>query len=354
LDSALPELPYAHGGPAGSGILRKSPEDFTVEEDLGFEPSGSGEHVFLRIEKRGENTDWLARQLARFASVPQSQVSYAGLKDRHARTVQWFSVQLPGKTEPDWSAFDTPSVTVLETRRHNRKLRRGALRGNRFHLRIALLDHNPERLRANLDAVKREGVPNYFGEQRFGHEGGNLTRAREILSGALPVRDRHERGLLYSAARSFLFNQVLARRVREGTWNRPLPGDAFMFSSSNSFFRGEILTPEIAERVRRNEIHPSGPLWGRGENPLSGEALALETEALTEHQTLCRGLEEHGLEMARRPLRLLPDEFQWNLDADSLQLEFFLPAGDYATTLVRELVSVRDQQSRAGLNHGQL
>jgi len=338
----LSPLPYAHGGPAGQGILRQTPEDFTVEEDLGFEPSGQGEHVFLHIEKRGENTDWLARQLARFAGVPQSQVSYAGLKDRHARTVQWFSVQLPGKADPDWSAFDTPSVKVIEACRHHRKLRRGALRGNRFQLQIGLRDHAPERLCANLDAVKNEGVPNYFGEQRFGHEGGNLSRAHELFSGALTVRDRHQRGLLYSAARSFLFNQVLARRVRDGNWNRALAGDAFMFSSSNSFFRGEVVTPEIAGRVSQGEIHPSGPLWGKGENPLCADALALETEVLAEYPALCRGLEEHGLEMARRPLRLLPADFRWNLDADRLQLEFFLPAGDYATTLVRELLTTRE------------
>lgn len=339
MDFPLPDLPYAHGGPAGHGILRQTPEDFTVEEELSFAPSGHGEHMFLRIEKRGENTDWVARRLANFAGVPQNRIGYAGLKDRHARTVQWFSVQLQAREEPDWSAFATPGITVLEACRHNRKLKRGALHGNRFHLRIVLGEHDAERLRANLEAVEKEGVPNYFGEQRFGREGGNLRRARELFAGELTVRDRHERGLLYSTARSFLFNQVLARRVQEGTWNRPLPGDAFMFSSSHSFFRAPEITPEIAERARRGEIHPSGPLWGKGENPLSAEALALESEVLAEHQTLCRGLEEHGLEMARRPLRLLPAEFSWNLDADGLQLEFFLPAGDYATTLVRELIS---------------
>lgn len=339
MDLPLVEPPYAHGGPAGRGLLRQTPEDFTVEEDLGFEPSGQGEHVFLHIEKRGENTDWVARQLARFAGVPPSQVGYAGLKDRHARTLQWFSVQLPGKTEPDWSAFASPAIRVLEACRHNRKLKRGALRGNRFHLNIALQEHDATLLCTRLEALQKDGVPNYFGEQRFGRDGGNLYRARELFAGELTVRDRHERGLLYSTARSFLFNQVVARRVRDGTWNRPLAGDAFMFSSSHSFFRAPKITPDIAERVQRGEIHPSGPLWGLGENPVSSDALQLESEILAEHADLCRGLEAHGLEMARRPLRLLLRDFQWNLETDRLQLEFFLPAGDYATTLVRELVS---------------
>lgn len=329
-------LPHAWGGPAATGTLKATPEDFVVEELLGFEPSGEGEHIFLRVEKVGENTDHLARQIARHAEVPRQAVSYAGMKDRQARTIQWYSVQVPGKREIDWSGLESETVRVLETRRNSRKLRTGALRGNRFTITVRSLQGEQAQIEERLQRIAADGVPNYFGPQRFGHGGRNLEQALAMFSGALKLRDRNLAGIYLSAARSHVFNAVLARRVTDGSWNQALPGDVFMFGDSHSFFR-ETLDDEIRRRVEAQEIHPSGPLWGKGDLP-SGETVgALETEVAQSLHAFCEGLEGAGLEMSRRPLRLCVPDLKWQFSEDSvLCVTFSLVAGAYATAMLRE------------------
>lgn len=315
------------------------PDDFVVDEILGFQPCGEGEHVFLRIEKRGENTDYTARQLAKFAGLPKHAVSYAGMKDRHGKTTQWFSVHLPGKRELDWGAFNSPAVSVLEAVRHNRKLKKGALQGNRFAITVRELEGERERIEEILRRTAAEGVPNYFGPQRFGRSGQNLAQAQAFFTGELKLRDRHLEGIYLSAARSHVFNQILARRVAEGSWNRAIAGDVFMFADSHSFFK-DALTPEIERRVAALEIHPSGPLWGKGESAAGDAALAIETETAASHALFCEGLARAGLEMTRRPLRLPVPDLQWDFpEACSLRIRFSLPAGAYATALLREAVA---------------
>jgi tRNA pseudouridine13 synthase len=333
-------LPYAHGGPAGTGQAKVVPEDFVVEEILGFEPSGEGEHEFLRIEKRGENTDYVARQLARFAGVPVRNVGYAGLKDRHGRTIQWFSVQLPGKAGPDWRQLDSDSLRVLDIARNSRKLKKGAAAGNRFEITVRDIRADRSLLEQRLSQVAEQGVPNYFGAQRFGREGQNLARARELFEGTAGRIDPHKRGIYLSAARSEIFNRILARRVADGTWNHSLEGDAFMFPDSRSFFKSEALTPEILERVANREIHPSGVLWGIHPSVATDEAAAVEHAVAEELADFCRGLEAFGLETARRPFRLCPEQMQWEFpEPETLRLSFALPAGAYATMVLRELLS---------------
>jgi len=333
-------LPYAHGGPVGSATLKAAPEDFLVEEILGFEPSGTGEHVFLKVEKRGENTEYVARQLARHAGVGSREVGYAGLKDRHGLTVQWYSVQLPGKDGPDWNALASPSLRVLETNRNSRKLKKGAAGGNRFVITLKQVDGDPEALSARLRHIGELGVPNYFGKQRFGHEGQNLARAAELFAGTLGRIDPHKRGLYLSAARSEIFNRLLARRVADGTWNQAVEGDAFMFGDSRSFFKPEAITPEILQRLADRDIHPSGVLWGKGASAATGAAAALELAVAEALADFCRGLERFDLDTARRPFRLCPQDLRWEFpDPASLRLQFALPSGAYATTLLRELVS---------------
>lgn len=333
-------LPYAHGGPAGTGQAKAAPEDFVVEELLGFEPSGDGEHEFLRIEKRGENTEWVARQLAKFAGVPARNVGYAGLKDRHGRTIQWFSVQLPGKAGPDWQPLESESLRVLDVARNNRKLKKGANAGNRFELTVRELNVDQELLEQRLTQAAEQGVPNYFGAQRFGHDGQNLARARELFDGTAGRIEPHKRGIYLSAARSELFNRILARRAALGSWNRALDGDAFMFPDSRSFFKPDELTPEILQRVERREIHPSGVLWGTQPSAATATAAGIEQSVADELPDLCRGLEAFGLETARRQFRLCPEQMAWDFpEPDVLRLRFSLPAGAYATTVLRELVA---------------
>ncbi|HEB99392.1 MAG TPA: tRNA pseudouridine(13) synthase TruD [Thiotrichales bacterium] len=335
----LDELAHAHGGPVGTGHLRSRPEDFEVEEILGFEPDGEGQHRLLWVQKRDTNTDWLAGRLARFAGVKRRDVGYAGLKDRHAVTRQWFSVDLAGSDEPDWSALDIEGVTVLRAERHRRKLRRGTLQGNRFRIVIRELEAEPARLEARLDAVRRLGVPNYFGEQRFGRNGANLQTAKAMFGGR-KIRDRHARSLCLSAARSWLFNDILNVRVERGDWNRPLAGDVMMLAGTRSHFLAGETDAGLERRVHEFDIHPTGPLWGRGELPTRSEAAALEAELPRRHPLFCQGLERAGLEQERRALRLPVPDLAWTLDteAGTLTLEFTLPAGAYATTVLREIV----------------
>lgn len=334
------DLPYAHGGPAGTGLAKISPEDFVVEETLAFQPSGEGEHVFLRIEKRGENTEYVARQLARFAGVAIRNVGYAGLKDRHGRTVQWYSVQLPGQEGPDWRELESETLRVLEIARNSRKLRKGANLGNRFEITLREVQADRALLERRLNQIAQLGVPNYFGAQRFGHEGKNLERARELFEGGTKRISPHQRGIYLSAARSEIFNRILARRVAAATWDRAIPGDAFMFQGSHSFFKPEALTGEILERVGTLEIHPSGTLWGIGAPVVTDEAAAMEQAVAKELYDLSDGLERLGVETARRQFRVCPENMRWDFrDPGILSLGFTLPAGAYATAVLRELLT---------------
>jgi tRNA pseudouridine13 synthase len=330
------ELPYACGKPPLQGVLRSTPQDFQVEEILGYDADGAGEHALLWVEKCGANTDWVARELARFAGVPPVAVGYAGLKDRHAVTRQTFSVQLAGKPDPDWSAFPHAEVKVLAATRHSRKLKRGALRGNRFVLVLRQVHGDRAAAEQVLRQIAERGVPNYFGEQRFGREGGNVAQARAMFDGRRVERDK--RSFLLSAARSQLFNNVLAARVEQGCWSTPLDGEIWSLAGSRSWFGPEPFTELLAERLARADIHPSGPLWGQGESPAAGAAGALERAVVAADTQLADGLVAARMDQERRPLRLLPKDLRWRwLEDDALELAFELPAGAYATVVVREL-----------------
>lgn len=334
----LPAWPCAYGGPFGSGRLKFQPEDFQVQEHLGFVLSGTGEHVFLLVEKRGLNTEQVAEALAHFAGVPRSQVSYAGLKDRHALVQQWFSVHLPGKREVPWTECVGEGFRVMGWTRHQRKLKRGALAGNRFGLRLRKVQGDRERLEATLCRIKAEGMPNYFGAQRFGHEGANLYQAEAWLRGEIAVRSRYLRSLYLSAARSWLFNQVLATRVARGDWHRPLPGDWLLFDGSGAGFLAETVDLDLQARAAALALHPSGPLWGQGRARASLVAGQIEQQVIDAYRPLALGLEAQGVKGMRRPLRVQVQELDWQWQGLDLHLSFALPAGAYATSLVRELV----------------
>jgi tRNA pseudouridine13 synthase len=333
----LPVWPYVYGQPSGQGKIRSLPEDFIVRENLSFEPSGSGEHAFLQIEKTGENTEYVARQLARFAGVRQRDVSYAGLKDRHAVTTQWFSVWLPGKADPDWSLFESDSIRVLHAVRHARKLKRGVLSGNSFELNIRDWQGDKDKTIAQLQLIKVNGIANYFGSQRFGHEGQNVTKALSLFQGMKAGRE--QRSVYLSAARSYLFNQVLAYRVEQQNWNQPVAGDTFVFDQSHSYFKSEQPDQDIVRRLAANAIHPTGPLWGRGEMGVSADALAIEQAVIERYPDLVQGLLKSEVDMDRRALRVCVQDLQWQFISDAiLQLHFTLPAGSYATSVLREIV----------------
>jgi tRNA pseudouridine13 synthase len=336
------ELSYTAESPQSTGRIRVVPEDFTVVEELGFTLQGSGEHVFLKVRKRLANTDWVARQLARFAGVSHRQVSYAGLKDRYAVTEQWFSVHLPGKPNPDWSLCKDDTFNVVEAVRHSRKLKRGALQGNRFCIVVRDLKDPLRTLEWCLNRILTQGVPNYFGPQRFGREGHNLAQAEAMFSGR-SVRDRHRRGLYLSAARAHLFNQVLTRRVAEGTWNQALPGDVMMHDGSRSQFAVLDIDEDIRQRTAILALHPSGPLWGKGESASHLAVGDLEREVMILYPLLCHGLEQAGLVQERRPLRLHVQDMEWGRsEKDSLRVKFWLSSGAYATSVLREIIAFNE------------
>lgn len=341
VSTAIAPLPWAFGGPPATGRLRGQAADFEVEECLSFEPAGTGEHALLRIRKRGENTRWVARQLARLAGVGEREVGYAGLKDRHAVTTQWFTVGLAGKPEPDWRALASESLEILQVTRHHRKLRPGAIMENRFRIRVTEVSGDREALVERLRQVATRGAPNYFGEQRFGRDNDNVDQARALFAGGLRVRDRKLRGLYLSAARSWLFNAVLAARVAARSWDQALPGDVMGLDGRRAVFAVTAPDDTLRTRLAALEIHPTGPLWGRGATMTQGEPKRLEQQVAAVHGELAAGLIQAGLEQERRALRIRVRELQWTLGSAALELRFALPSGSFATAVIREVVDYR-------------
>ena len=340
-----PILAHAHGGPAGQAILRTEPDDFRVDEILGFEPGGGGEHAWLWVRKRGANTDDVARGLAELAGVRRPAVGFSGMKDRHADTGQWFSVHLPGREPPDWSALAPDIGTVEHVVQHSRKLRTGTHRANRFALRLRAVDADATVLTDRLEKVRALGFPNYFGPQRFGRGGENLRRARLLLTGDAP---RRARGIQLSAARSWLFNRVLDARVRDRTWAAPQPGDALMLAGTHSVFEYRGDEGDIEARHAAFDLDVTGPLWGIGRQPVGETVAARERELLADESALCTALEAIAMQARRRPLRAAAPDLEWTRDGDDLHLTFTLTTGTYATSLVRELLETTDAK---GGNH---
>ncbi len=334
----IPVWPYVYGGPSGTGKIRSIAQDFIVKENLSFEPSGAGEHAFLHIQKQGENTEYIARQLSRFANVRQRDVSYAGLKDRYALTAQWFSVWLPGKADPDWAQFDSDSIKVLHAVRHARKLKRGVLSGNSFKLVIRDWQGDRTKTVRQLELIKAKGIANYFGSQRFGNEGQNVNKALALFDGAKVGRE--QRSIYLSAARSYLFNLILADRVAQNNWNQSLTGDSYQFDLSHSCFQSDQPDADIIRRLADKDIHPTGVLWGRGDADVSADALAIEQAVIQAHQALAQGLIANAVDRDRRALRVNVQDLYWQfIDDITLELGFTLAAGSYATSVLREIIA---------------
>lgn len=332
--------PRAHGEACGRAVLKATAEGFQVDEVLDIPLTGQGEHLWLWVEKRGLNTEEAARRIARAAGLPLKAVSYAGLKDRQALTRQWFSLHLPGKADPELAAAQGDDLVILRSQRHNRKLQRGAHSANGFTLRLTALDADREALERRLQRIAEQGVPNYFGLQRFGFDGGNVEQARDFASRQeLPVQ-RNLRSRLLSAARSYLFNQVLARRVAAGTWNQAQIGDLLAFTGSRSFFmagEAECSDPRLAIL----DLHPTAPLWGDGPLPTGGSTQLLEQSVADEAAQLVQWLIKADMAHERRIMRLPIGGLSWHYpEPDILQLAFVLPAGCFATVVVRELLDL--------------
>lgn len=343
LTDPLKSLAYLHGEPLCRGLIREKYDDFYVEEVLSFAPSGSGEHAMFWVEKRGANTEWVAKQLARHCGVGPAKASWAGLKDRHAVTKQWIGVHLPGvkgiDTYPEHEQF-----RVLEHRFNNRKLRTGAISRNLFRLRLRYIQYangvNQEALEQRLSQIRSQGVPNYFGVQRFGHH--NLDRAQAMLVDGVMPRKRMDQTMAISAARSYLFNHVLSQRLSQGLWHSLMNGDAIALDQSRSHFNVNTETlADTLKRIESHDCHPSAPLVGMG-STVTDDAEQWETECLQTHQQWYDGLKRLKVQAARRAARVVLQDFTWQWQDDDLVLSFALPSGAFATAVLREFIDVDD------------
>lgn len=331
--------PTAWGEPCGRAALKANAEDFQVNEVLDIPLSGSGEHLWLEVEKRELNTEEAVRILSKTFGLSQKHISYAGLKDRQALTRQWFSLHVPGR-ELDAGTLQHPQLRILQAVRHGRKLQRGAHSANGFVLRLTSWQGDRLALEQRLQLIAGNGVPNYYGLQRFGHDGHNLLQAQHYAANEQLPERRNLRSRLLSTARSTLFNRILAQRVAAGNWNRAQPGDALSFTQSRSFFIA-VGSDCSDPRLEQLDLHPTAALWGVGELPSQGAALSIEQAVAAGEPKLCRWLEQAGLKQERRIMRLPVQGLRWSWPAiDCLQLEFVLPTGCYATAVVRELVEL--------------
>ncbi|MEE9412376.1 MAG: tRNA pseudouridine(13) synthase TruD [Methylococcales bacterium] len=334
----LNNWPRASGESCASVIIRSQPADFYVEETLGFQLSEDGEHVYLLVEKTGQTTAVIAERVAKFAQVHPRSVGYAGLKDRNAVTRQWFSVQLPTIPESDWEKINTDDLTILDVSRHHKKLRKGALKHNFFKLILREVNGDRSKIESKLDWIRNHGVPNYFGPQRFGRDSDNINQAILWLNGRKKSPSRYLKGLYLSSMRSFLFNEILAWRVRNQRWNKGIAGDIVMLNGSNACFLATDLTDDLQQRFLQHDIHPAGILYGEGGLDCADEASAIEQKILNLYPELVVGLNEMRIKKSWRSMRLLVANLQWKwIEEKALAVSFSLPSGSYATSVLAEL-----------------
>jgi tRNA pseudouridine13 synthase len=342
-----------------------------VDEVLGFAFSGEGEHLCLRIEKQGENTRWVAKLLAEYFEVDEMAIGYCGLKDRRAITRQWFSIHLPNNPDVTLPNVDDLDVLgskglgskaqkyqVLESCRHHKKLRRGMHQANSFVIRLRQVQGDREALEGRLQKISEQGVPNYFGEQRFGIDGGNLPEADSLLRtqyGADRTRDSNKKrgsgkkggrgkrgsprgGIYLSAARSYLFNLVLAEQVKQGSWSDLIHGKVV----EEKTVEGDAVESDTLENIMA-----TGPMWGRGRSNAPEAVCDFEKSVLSDWQDWTNAMEFSGLQQERRSLVLNPERFSWQWlpsakgSVTDLELSFSLSSGCFATSVLRELIQLK-------------
>ncbi|WP_117235837.1 tRNA pseudouridine(13) synthase TruD [Vibrio maerlii] len=326
----LAPLAYLNGQPTAKAKLKAKPEHFVVREDLGFELAGEGEHLMVRIRKTGENTSFVANEIAKFCGVKSKDVSWAGLKDRHAVTEQWLSIHLPKGETPDFTAFlaQYPSIEILATTRHNKKLRPGDLTGNEFELTLSEVTDVEDVLK-RLEKISTSGVPNYFGAQRFGNEGNNVAEARRWGRDNVRTRNQNKRSLYLSAARSWIFNQIVSARIEQQAFDQILVGDIVLNGDKQQHV--EAVPVEGEPQV-------TAALAGDNTLPTSGKVLDLEQACVDSEPDLMALIRGNRMRHDRRVINLKPDNLTWTSTEDQVTLKFSLDAGCFATAIVRELV----------------
>jgi len=351
----LARQPRVSGGSLAQAVFRSSAADFRVDEILGFDPEGRGDHVLLQVQKTRLNTQDIVQRLVEKLSVRPVDIGYAGLKDKHAVTRQWLSVHVPGRSaQVKTELISSPSLgagaSILTVAIHHRKLRIGSHARNRFALVLRQCTGDLTAAARRCEHLRIHGFPNYFGPQRFGWNAGNVSAAHCWLQSSKPGRRSRQRmtrtrsSLLLSSARAFLFNEVLAARISAGNWLVPQPGEALVLEGTRSFFMpasesgSEAVSDQVLlqQRINALDLHTSGVMWGTGQDRSSHDDW--ERKVLSPYSVLATGLESHGLSRGRRALRAVPRVLEFRqTDTAEVALDFELPAGCYATALLREI-----------------
>ena len=345
-----PLFPYPR--PELSGRIKSQPDDFRVVEQLGFEPDGDGEHLFLYLRKTGLTTPQLVDQVCRSLDVSPRQAGYSGLKDKHAVTEQWISVHLPGCSQIP-HIDETNQYQILDARWHRRKLRVGSHRSNRFDIRVRDIggDAHDAGLTSVGELIVQGGFANYFGDQRFGSAGDNITQALRMLGSRHKSKrlSRHRRSLYLSAIRSELFNRILARRIADGIWTAPMPGDVFMLEGSHSIFSEDLSEP-ILRRYTELDLHSALSLYGLGDSRVSKEARAIEDAVFSACSDLTEILQRQQVAHAYRASRAQAHDLQLEFDHEnrSMRLQVELERGVYLTTLLGHMLDFEDGSGDGG------
>jgi tRNA pseudouridine13 synthase len=335
METIIPSNLKAFGDNPVKGLLRVKPEDFLVEELFDFDLSDDGQHLWIKVEKIGQNTQWVAKLIAIHYKVAIRNINWSGIKDRYAKTIQWYSIPWPIK-KPLPEPPNLEGVKILDLRRHKKGLRIGVHKKNRFNLTIRELSGDTDMLERKLMLIQHLGVPNYFGEQRFGNNFGNIEECNLWFQGRHKPRP-DLKSLLLSSARSFLFNEHLSQRIENHTWQTIGERELCMLSGSNSWFKASDEEPaSLNARLESGDVSTSGPMWGTG--------LIQEEERYLKdkYRQFTLGLEKNGLKQQRRPLILKPENMAWDIQSGELNISFDLISGAFATSVLSELVDYTD------------
>lgn len=360
------QLPQPVLPPIKQATYKAKNEDFVVNEVLDINFTDEGEHLWLHIQKSGVNTAYLAKLLSEWADIPLRDVGYSGLKDRQALTTQWFSLRIPKKHKPasEFAPVDIKeheTVKILAEQWHNKKLNRGTHRANQFIITlrdVECAEADKGQIEKHLQTISEKGVPNYFGPQRFGFGGNNIKEALHLFARASPDKTskqtsskkknkhkgapREQNSMELSAARSLIFNQILAARVLEGSWNTGLDGEVFNLNGSGSIFASEQMDETLRARVASGDIHPTAVLWGTGNDKVAGAAAKIEHSVVQQDDLLtklAKGLEQRDVKAQRRALRLPIENLSWQwTDEQTLLLDFTLTTGSFATSVLANLL----------------
>lgn len=364
------DLPQPMKPPIKQALYKAKPEDFVVNERLEVDFTGEGEHLWLHIKKSGINTAYLAKLLSEWADIPLRDVGYSGLKDRLALTTQWFSLRLPKKQKPD-SDFapvdikEHETVKIIAEHWHNKKLNRGTHNANQFVITLRDIEFAKDQtlgdkssVEQHLQTISKTGVPNYFGPQRFGFGGNNICEALNLFARPLKSTSsakkknkrksavREQNSMELSAARSLIFNQILAARVQDGSWNTGLNGEVFNLNGSGSIFASEHMDETLQARLASGDIHPTAVMWGAGNDKVAGDAAELENTVVQQDAllaALATGLEQRKVKAQRRALRLPVEDLSWRWADEqdgeqTLVLSFTLTTGSFATSVLASVV----------------